>query len=174
MDPFLGEIRMFGGNFAPQGWALCNGALLDIATNDALFNLIGTSYGGDGVNNFGLPDLRGRLPVHQGTGQSTYTLGQSGGAETVTVTTSQLPTHTHTLLAISTGQVASPAGVLPAVAASTQAGIQVYGPAGGNPTHFNPAIIQNSDVGGLPHDNFQPYLCINFIIALQGIYPSQN
>jgi len=172
-EPFIGEIRMFAGNYAPQGWAFCDGTSLAITSYEALYQLIGTTYGGDGVTNFALPDLRGRLPLHQGRGQSTYTLGQNGGLENVTVTTNQLPAHTHTLQATSTGQVQSPAGAYPAVATSTQAGLQVYGPTGTAPTTFNPAIVQSDGGGGLPHNNFQPYLCINFIIALVGIYPSQ-
>jgi microcystin-dependent protein len=172
-EPFLGEIRMFAGTFAPVGWSLCDGTLVPIVNNDALFQLLGTAYGGDGVTNFALPDLRGRLPVHQGTGQSTYTLGQNGGVENATVVTSQLPGHSHTLQATSSGQVQSPAGAFPALATSTQSDLQIYGPTGTAPTTFNPAIVQNDGGGGLPHDNFQPYLCVNFIIALAGIYPSQ-
>jgi len=172
-EPFVGEIRMFSGTFAPVGWSFCDGTLFPIADYNVLYQLIGTTYGGDGVTNFAVPDLRGRLPVHQGTGQSVYTLGQKGGAENVTLITSQLPAHTHSLRATSTGQVPSPANAFPAVATSTQTGIQVYGPTGAAPTSLSPAIIQSSG-GSQAHDNFQPYLCVNFIIALNGVYPSQQ
>lgn len=168
-QPYLGEIRIFGGNFAPQGWAFCDGTVLPIAQYDALYALIGTTYGGDGQTTFALPDLRGRLPLHQGTGQSSYTPGQVGGAESVTLTPNQLPAHTHTLLS-GGGSALSPANAYPGVAAGTNS--EVYGAAIGL-TGFNPATITASP-GGQPHDNFQPYLCLNFIIALVGIFPSRS
>jgi microcystin-dependent protein len=174
-SPYIGEIRMFGGNFAPAGWAFCDGSLVAISQNDALFNLIGTTYGGDGQATFALPDLRGRLPLHQGqgTGLSNYTLGETGGVEQVTLTVNQIPVHNHALNAASTGQVLSPLNALPAVATSTQTGVEVYGPVAANPTTFNNQTIA-ADGGSQPHSNFQPYLCVDFIISLFGIFPSQN
>ena len=166
-SPYIGEIRMFCGNFAPAGWNFCNGALLAIAENDTLFNLIGTTYGGDGQNTFALPDLQGRLPVHMGTGGGgTYTLAQTAGAESVTLTGPQLPPHSHPLGTASAATTASPAGAVPADAAA----IKVYGP----PT----SLVGMTDTtdggtgGSQPHDNLMPYLCINFIISLFGVYPS--
>jgi microcystin-dependent protein len=171
-QPYLGEIRMFGGNFAPVGWAFCDGTLLPIAQNDALFAVIGATYGGNGQTTFALPDLRGRLPLHQGTGQSSYTPGQTGGAEKVTLTASQLPAHTHTLLS-GGGTALSPANAYPGAASTTNPDpARMYGAAVGL-TAFNPATITVSP-GGQPHDNFQPYLCVNFIIALVGVFPSQS
>jgi microcystin-dependent protein len=164
----MGEIRMFAGNFAPAGWAVCNGQLLPIAEYDALFSLIGTTYGGDGQSTFGLPDLRGRLPIHQGGG---YTLASGGGVETVTLTTAQLPAHPHALYA--TNNLAS--GTSPAnqaLGATQAATITPYGT--DNPVvALGPGSI--SAVGSnAAHDNFQPFLCVNFIIALFGVYPSQS
>jgi microcystin-dependent protein len=159
---------MFAGNFAPAGWMFCEGQLLQISQFETLFNLIGTTYGGDGQTTFALPDLRGRLPIHQGNG---FTLAQSGGSESVTLTASLIPAHTHPFLASSNqASTTSPANNLPAI---TQAvSISPYGLA-------NPLVPLNSasvsSVGGSqPHDNFQPYLCIDFIISLFGVFPSQN
>ena len=165
-QPYVGEIRMFGGNFAPAGWMFCEGQLLPIAENETLFQLIGTTYGGDGQSTFALPDLRGRLPVHFGNG---FTLAETGGAEQVTLTVSQIPAHSHPFLA--SGSVASsntPANNVPAL---TQAStITPYGT--DNPlVALSPTSI--TPVGGSqPHNNFQPYLCIDFIISLFGIFPS--
>lgn len=168
-EPFVGEIRMFAGTFAPVNWNFCDGTLLPIAQNDVLYSLIGTTYGGDGQTNFALPDLRSRVPMHQGAGN---TLGQAAGTENVTLTTGQLPSHSHRLMATSTGQVLSPANALPAVATSAHSGeIHVYGPAAGSPTNLNPVSVQ-TDGSGLPHNNVQPYLAISFIIALVGLYPA--
>ena len=167
-QPYVGEIRMFAGNFAPAGWMFCEGQLLPIAEYETLFNLIGTTYGGDGQSTFGLPDLRGRLPIHQGSG---FTLAQTGGVEQVTLTASQIPAHTHPFLATA-NQASSqnPGSQLPAI---TQAfSITPYGTAAPQ-VQLSPSSV--SSVGGSqPHDNFQPYLCIDFIISLFGVFPSQS
>lgn len=164
-QPFIGEIRIFSANFAPVGWALCEGQLLAVATYDALFSLLGTTYGGDGRTTFGLPDLRGRVPLHQGDG---FRTGQHGGAESVTLTTPQLPPHTHSWEATTAGAAnSSPVGNALATATAT-----IYS----NVNPINP-LAQNavSNTGGsTPHDNIQPYICINYIISLYGIYPSRQ
>ena len=163
-QPYVGEIRMFGGNFAPAGWMFCNGQLLPISEYETLFNLIGTTYGGDGQSTFGLPDLRGRLPIHQGSG---FVLAQNGGAETVTLTTSTIPAHTHTVSATTNSNTASlPNGNFLA------AGPDIYDQNKPGTSTMAPAI---SSVGGSqPHDNFQPYLCVSFIISLFGVFPSPS
>jgi microcystin-dependent protein len=163
-QPYVGEIRMFGGNFAPYGWMFCNGQLLPISEYDVLFNLIGTTYGGDGQSTFALPDLRGRLPVHQGSG---FVMGGTGGAETVALTTSTMPSHSHTVFATTNSNTASlPGGNFLA------AGPDIYDQNKAGTNTMAPAI---SSVGGSqPHNNFQPYLCISFIISLFGVYPSQS
>lgn len=162
---------MFAGNFAPRGWAFCNGQLLSISQNSALFALLGTTYGGDGQNTFALPDLRGRAPVHAGTlsGGGTYVQGQAGGVESVTLTSTQIPPHTHTLTAGAVGTQASPAGGLPG---TTPARDFRYSNANANVT-LNPAALQTAG-GSQPHDNLSPYLGISFIIALEGVFPSRN
>ena len=168
--PFLGEIRMFGGNFAPVGFAFCDGQTLAIAQNDALFALIGTTYGGDGQTTFNLPDLRGRIPVHagQGPGLSNYVLGQSGGSETVTLTAPQLPAHAHAPLAQSAaGNQPAPAGGVWAASAQNQ-----FSSNAPNVGMSNSAI--GSAGGSQPHDNMMPYQVVSFIIALEGIFPSRN
>lgn len=165
-QPYVGEIRMFAGNFAPAGWMFCEGQLLPISENETLFNLIGTTYGGDGQSTFALPDLRGRLPLHQGNG---FILAETGGAEEVTLTTQQIPVHNHPAGCISTdGNSVSPTGGLPSVNTTALA----YG-AMPPQTPMNAASI--APVGGSqPHTNFQPYLCVDFIISLFGIFPSQT
>src|SRR5262245_42735371 len=165
-SPYVGELRMFAGNFAPVGWMFCEGQLLPISENETLFNLIGTTYGGDGQSTFALPDLRGRVPVHQ---SPNYQLAQTGGVETVTLTASQLPTHTHPLLAsTNVAQDTSPSGKTVGQAGSGLFYIQ-------DVTDTNLSAQAITTVGGSqPHDNFQPYLCINFIISLFGIFPSQS
>lgn len=169
--PYLGEIRMFGGNFAPRGWAFCNGQLLSIAQNTALFSLLGTTYGGNGTTTFALPNLQGRVPIHWGTGQSSYVIGQQAGAENVTLLSSQMPIHSHTANAVASGgNQASPSGNLPAVE-STGTSLD-YSNSAANTT-MNPAMIGNAG-GGLPVSVVQPYLAVSFIIALQGIFPSRN
>jgi microcystin-dependent protein len=156
---------MFAGNFAPAGWMFCEGQLLPISENETLFQLIGTTYGGDGESTFALPDLRGRIPIHQGSG---FILAQTGGAEEVTLTVNQIPAHSHPLLASTDlGSLPDPGGSVPAT--SRTAGLDLY--LEDNPsTNLAPTSI--SPVGGSqPHTNFQPYLCINFIISLFGIFP---
>jgi microcystin-dependent protein len=171
-DQFLGEIRMFAGNFAPYGWALCDGQILPISQNTALFSLIGTYYGGDGVTTFALPNLQSRIPLHQGQGLglSAYPVGQSGGAENVTLTTQQMPQHHHTANVVSGPQATAPrpSNGYPGNAS----GGSVYS-TGTPDSTFNSGFVGQSG-SGQPHSNVQPYLCINFIIALQGIYPSRN
>jgi len=165
-QPYVGEIRMFAGNFAPAGWMFCEGQLLPISENETLFQLIGTTYGGDGESTFALPDLRGRIPIHQGNG---FILAETGGAEEITLTVSQIPAHSHAML----GSANIANGVSPTnqvVATSTEVTVSPYG--SDNPqTNLSPQAV--SAVGGSqPHTNFQPYLCINFIISLFGIFPS--
>ncbi|MCA1633540.1 MAG: tail fiber protein [Acidobacteria bacterium] len=165
-QPYVGEIRMFAGNFAPAGWMFCEGQLLPISENETLFNLIGTTYGGDGQSTFGLPDLRGRLPIHQGNG---FILAASGGAEEVTLTTQQIPVHNHPFLGSKgVGNQASPVGFLPA-ASNT---VSLYKAAA--PTNPMNAQAAGPTGGSQPHTNFQPYLCVDFIISLFGIFPSQT
>lgn len=169
-EPFVGEVRMFAGNFAPRGWAFCDGQLLAVSQNDALFSLLGTIYGGDGRTTFGLPDLRGRIPIHPGTGPglSPRRLGAKAGAEKVTLTVNQLPSHRHTWRASSAvAQNRSPGGN--ALASPTGS---IY-EAPNNEVNLNTETISN--VGGSQsHSNLMPFLCINFIIALFGIYPSRQ
>ena len=170
-EPFVGEIRMFAGNFAPRGWALCDGQLLAVSQNDALFSLLGTIYGGDGRTTFGLPDLRGRIPVHagQGPGLSERRLGAKGGAEQVTVTVNQLPSHTHPAQASDDlGTTPNPAGAAPAKSTTVDA----Y--AASAPTVDMSTQAVTSVGGSQSHTNLQPFLCVHFIIALVGIYPSRH
>ncbi|HSF98721.1 MAG TPA: tail fiber protein [Ornithinibacter sp.] len=165
-QPYVGEIRIFAGNFAPNGWLSCDGQILSISENETLFQLIGTTYGGDGQSTFALPDLRGRMPVHQGNGM---VLAETGGAEQVTLTTQQMPAHSHPLVgSAANASATSPAGgvpgTMPEVATSaygsdaplTTLAAQTISPAGGSQ----------------PHDNMQPFLCVGFIISLFGIFPS--
>jgi microcystin-dependent protein len=169
-EPFVGEIRMFAGNFAPRSWAFCDGQLLAVSQNDALFSLLGTVYGGDGRTTFGLPDLRGRIPTHAGAGPGLPPgrLGAKGGAENVTLTVNQLPSHGHPLHA-TTATAAQRQPVGSALAASTG---QVYTEIL-DPQTMNAQAI--SHVGGSrSHTNLMPYLCVHFIIALVGIYPSRQ
>jgi len=171
-DPFLGEVRMFAGTFAPVGWELCNGQLLSIAENDALYNLLGTTYGGDGVNTFGVPDLRGRSPVHQGQGQglSNRVLGQLTGTETVTLTAAQIPAHYHPVHATNTAGTAS----IPTnnVWGQGSTGEKQY--TQNAPNVSMSANCTTSTGGSQPHENMMPFLAVSFIIATQGIYPSQG
>jgi microcystin-dependent protein len=163
-QPYVGEIRMFAGNFAPAGWNFCEGQLLPISENETLFQLIGTTYGGDGESTFGLPDLRGRLPIHQGNG---FILAETGGAEEITLTVTQMAVHTHPLL-VSTAQgtTADPTGNV--VAASQNVDLFIQDVAD---TPLSPLAVGPTG-GSQPHTNFQPYLCIDFIISLFGIFPS--
>jgi microcystin-dependent protein len=166
--PFAGEIRMFAGNFAPVGWMFCAGQLLPISEYETLFNLIGTTYGGDGTSTFALPDLRSRLPVAQGPG---FALGQAGGAETVTLTTSQIPAHSHLFQAsTATGAQRSPANnVVAAIGGGASAAYIV-----GTPSAAMAPDSIGSAGGSQPHDNMQPFLVISFIISMFGVYPSQS
>ncbi|HEV2146108.1 MAG TPA: tail fiber protein [Longimicrobiaceae bacterium] len=163
-QPYVGEIRLFAGNFAPVGWAFCEGQLLPISENEALFQLIGTTYGGDGASTFALPDMRGRIPVHQGGG---FVLAQSGGAEEITLTVNQLPSHSHAMLASAdNADVTSAAG---SVLAQTPS----YTPyIADNPNVSMAASTVSPTGGSQPHTNFQPYICVNYIISLFGIFPS--
>lgn len=164
-QPFVGEIRMFGGNFAPVGWSFCEGQLVPIAENDVLFTLIGTTYGGDGQTTFALPDLRGRVPLHFGSGT---VIGERAGAETVTLTFQQIPVHSHALLAAaSSGNQISPAGHV--LANSFNVTPYINDITGGDMNLNSIGAAGESH----PHDNFQPYLCVSFIISLFGIFPSQ-
>lgn len=164
--PYIGDIRMFAGNFAPLGWALCQGQILSISQNDALYSLIGTTYGGDGQTTFALPDLRGRIPVHMA---SAYPLGGQAGTETVTLTTTNMPSHRHLLVATTgTGTVTTASGNILATSVTTKPYIAVE-----SSETLNPSVI--TPVGGSqPHENMMPYLALNFIIALEGVYPMQN
>jgi microcystin-dependent protein len=169
-DPFVGEIRMFAGTFAPAGWAFCAGQLMPISENDVLFNLIGTTYGGDGQETFGLPDLQGRVPVHMGQGpgiSQNYIIGQKFGVESVTVSIPQLPQHTHPMIA-STDTADQVTGANGVVAATPQ--LSMYF------TSQTDSALNNNTLtpmgGSQPHDNMMPYLCISYIISLFGIYPS--
>lgn len=169
--PYVGEMRMFAGNFAPTGWLFCDGQLLPISEYETLFQLIGTTYGGDGQETFALPDLRGRLPVHQGAGPglSGIIIGEAGGTESVTLISSQLPVHTHSMGAVDAqpGNEVSPAGRLPALSLNVVP--YLNDPPGGS---FHLAAV--TPVGGnQPHENLHPYLCVNFIIAAYGVFPSQ-
>jgi microcystin-dependent protein len=163
-QPYVGEIRMFAGNFAPAGWMFCEGQLLPISENETLFQLIGTTYGGDGQSTFALPDLRGRLPIHQGNG---FILAEVGGAEEITLTVNQIPAHSHPLLATgnSAAQTTPETNVL-----GTPTVVDLYRVSAADTALSSQSI---SPVGGSqPHTNFQPYLCIDFIISLFGIFPS--
>ena len=169
-DPYIGEIRIFAGSFAPAGWMFCSGQQLPISENEALFQLIGTTYGGDGEETFNLPNLQSRIPIHQGqgTGLSSHMLAETGGAEEITLTTQQIPVHTHPLLpTTSVGNQIGPGGALPA---QTAGGLQPYFEAAPNAA-MSPQSV--GPVGGSqPHTNFQPYLCVNYILSLFGIFPS--
>jgi microcystin-dependent protein len=165
-QPYVGEIRMFAGNFAPAGWMFCEGQLLPISENETLFQLIGTTYGGDGESTFALPDMRGRIPIHQG---NSFILAETGGAEEITLTVNQIPAHNHAMLANgeSSGGT-SPDGSF--LARNASADFYTNDTSGGL-SQMNPVTV--GPVGGSqPHTNFQPYLCVDFIISLFGIFPS--
>ena len=166
-QPYVGEIRMFAGNFAPAGWMFCEGQLLPISENETLFQLIGTTYGGDGESTFGLPDLRGRIPIHMGNG---FVLAENGGAEEITLTVSQTPQHSHPFQATTnqaSGTAPGPSVTYGVAVAST---ITPYG-TDAPPVNLSPQMIDSTG-GSQPHTNFQPYLCIDFIISLFGLFPS--
>jgi microcystin-dependent protein len=165
-QPYVGEIRMFAGNFAPAGWMFCEGQLLPISENETLFQLIGTTYGGDGESTFALPDLRGRIPIHQGNG---FILAETGGAEEITLTINQIPSHSHAALcSTDPANTVVPQNAVPATIPDVNS--LCYGT--DNPgTTLSPNTI--GPVGGSqPHNNFQPYLCVDFIISLFGLFPS--
>jgi microcystin-dependent protein len=169
-QPYIGEIRMFAGNFAPAGWMFCEGQTLPISENDALFTLIGTTYGGDGQETFNLPDLRGRIPIHQGTNQDvSFTLAEMAGVESVTLTTQQLPIHSHPIVATSSlATTRNPADAVPAQSSSVTMFINADASDPLSPQMLTP-------VGGSqPHSNMQPYLCVSFIISLFGLYPQPS
>lgn len=168
-QPFIGEIRMFGGNFPPSGWAMCDGQLMPISENEALFTLIGTTYGGDGQETFAVPDLRGRLPMHQGAGPglNPKTIGEKSGAESVTLTVNQIPAHTHPPQSFSgSGDQTTPQNGIWAGAATSR-----YSSSAPNLAMMNTLV--GIAGGSQPHDNMQPYLTISFIISLFGIFPQQ-
>lgn len=198
MDPFLAQIVMFGGNFAPRGWAFCNGQLLAISQNSALFSLLGTTYGGDGRTSFGLPDLRGRAPIHSGSstgpGLSTYRLGQRGGLEYVNLNVTQIPSHTHAAAGQTTIMVSNQPGTSPepiwggsisavgaprgkasdALIYNDQApNVSLYNDHSGH-TAANTTVTVGNTGGSQAHTNMQPYLAVNYIIALQGVFPSRS
>ena len=167
-QPYVGEIRMFAGNFAPAEWMFCNGQTLPISDYETLFQLIGTTYGGDGQSTFGLPNLQSRVPIHFGGG---FTLAQTGGVETVTLTTNQIPSHSHPMVASDKGPALSPANATLGVVASSQPGASIYNTAANVSQNLVPSTMLNTG-GNQPHDNRQPYLAISFIISLFGIFPS--
>jgi microcystin-dependent protein len=176
-QPFIGEIRLTGHNFAPSGWAFCNGQLISIAENETLFALIGTTYGGDGQTTFALPDLRGRvvLGAGQGPGLSNYSFGQTGGTEQVTLSSNQMPAHRHNVLAASSGSgaVASPAGKV--WSANSNSGSLQYAAGSANPPIVSMAPAQVGTAGSSqPHENMPPFLGLSYIISLFGIFPSQS
>jgi microcystin-dependent protein len=167
-EPFIGEIRMFGGSFAPAGWAFCDGRLIAISQNEALFTLLGTIYGGDGVNTFALPDLRGRIPVHQGPG---FVLGQLAGSESVTLNINQIASHTHTVAAKSTAVAATAGSNFYGGGPNGAAAYGIYDAAGS--VTMNAGMVTPGG-GSQPHENMMPTLTITYIIALQGVFPTQN
>lgn len=170
-NPFIGEIRMFGGSFAPAGWAMCAGQLMPISQNDALFTLIGTTYGGDGQETFGMPDLQGRVPIHAGQGpgiSQTYQLGEEAGVETVTLTSQSTPIHNHAWLA-STSVGTNPSAQGRVVAQSVSGDLYVEDVTDNN---LNAQVL-NMFGGSQPHENMMPFLVITFIISLFGVFPHQ-
>lgn len=178
-SPYVGEIRLFAGNFPPNGWMFCSGQLLPISENDVLFTLIGTTYGGDGQSTFALPNLQSRIPIHMGTGNglSTYVIGETGGAEQVTLSVNQIPSHTHPALATTAqGNTNIPAAnaILASMGPAGIAQVPCYLPF----PNANQIVLNAGTVGPVggsqPHENLQPYLCINYIISLFGIFPSQT
>lgn len=177
MDEFIGVVKIFAGNFAPRGWAFCNGQLLSIAQNTAVFSLLGTTYGGDGRTTFGLPDLRGRAPIHfgQGPGLSVYQQGQTGGVETVTLLTTEIPAHSHNLnVNNANANVHTPVNN-----SSIAASMDINGDVANGFVNTTPGTTLNAGSigvagGNQPHENRSPYLTLNYIICLQGVFPSRN
>jgi microcystin-dependent protein len=180
MDPFIGQISLLGCNFAPVGWALCQGQILPISQNTALFSLLGTNFGGNGVSNFALPDLRSRVPIGfgQGAGLSAYTIGQSAGVETVQIAAPNYPSHSHSLTAAAGAATQNaPAGLIEAEGQTGGRGgtldLALYS-ASGSATTLAPGALASAPGGSQPHNNLQPYLALNFCIALQGVFPSRS
>lgn len=180
MEPFLGQLSLFGCNFAPRGWAMCQGQLLAIAQNIALFSLLGTNFGGDGVRTYALPDLRSRAPIGfgQGQGLSNYAIGESGGVETSAIDSSSYPAHSHPLFAGASPATENAPGGL--IEAEGQIGhrdhtvnLALYSPTG-TATTLAPAALTTAAGGGRPHNNLQPYLALNFCVALQGVFPARS
>jgi len=180
MDPFLGQINLFGCNFAPRGWSMCQGQVMSIAQNTALFSLLGTNFGGNGTTTFLLPDLQGRAPIGfgQGPGLSNYTIGERSGAESAPVAAVSYPAHSHTLFAAAgPGTTNAPSSMIEAEGQTGGRGgtinLALYS-ASGTPTSLAAAALTAATGGNQPHNNIQPYLALNFCIALQGIFPSRN
>ncbi|MFD2673525.1 phage tail protein [Marinicrinis sediminis] len=170
MDGFLGEIRIFAGRYAPEGWAMCNGQLLAISQNDALYSLIGTTYGGDGINSFALPDLRGRLPLHQGERPSSSTLfrmGQRGGSEEITLLSSQMPSHTHSVSSSKVGSTDNPTNAFWGTGPSP-----LY--SDNSPSSMMSSQAISKSGGNLAHENMMPFLALTYIIALVGTFPTRS
>lgn len=168
-QPYIGEIRQFGGNFAPVGWQFCRGQIISIAENEVLYQLIGTTYGGNGVETFGLPDLQGRIPLHMGTqGDIPYVIGQKAGVESVTLTTQQIPAHTHVPSASTTGGSDNPSGAVWGPSTSGNAYAAAPGSLSLGATTVNPAG------GSQPHDNMHPFTAVSYIIAMYGVFPTQS
>ncbi|QEC79662.1 phage tail protein [Mucilaginibacter ginsenosidivorax] len=176
MEPYIGEIRMFAGNFAPQGWFFCDGSLLSISQYSAFFSLLGTTYGGDGMSTFQIPDLRGRAPIHSGNGQgknvSRYELGQVGGNENITLIAPQMPAHSHVINCSSTADLAVPAAGYPAASSDPALGTIINSYASTTDSQMNPLAVAPAG-GNQPVNVVTPYLAVNFIIAWQGIWPSR-
>jgi microcystin-dependent protein len=174
-DQFISEIRIFAGNFAPTGWALCDGQLMPISQNTALFSLLGTTYGGNGVSTFGLPNLQGSTPLGagQGPGLSLRDLGEIGGEQTVALLGSQMPSHSHTAQAATSGGTVSPANATWGESKLGKTPLAVYAASGPNNVLMSPQGLSPAG-GNLPHNNMPPYLCLTFIIALQGIFPARS
>ena len=174
MDPFVAEIRIFPFNFAPKGWAFCDGQILPLSQNTALFSLLGTTYGGDGKSNFALPDMQGNVPMHpgQGPGLSLHDLGETGGSDSVSLLESEIPSHSHTMMAFTgLGNRLTPI----ANSISRETGATSFVPSTANPPTFNMSSNAVAPAGGdQPHNNLQPYLTLNFCIALQGVYPPRT
>jgi microcystin-dependent protein len=174
-DPFVAEIRIFPFNFAPTGWAKCNGQLLPISQNTALFSLLGTIYGGDGKSTFGLPDLQGAAAMFwgQGAGLSLRDEGETGGSQTVTLLTTELPVHVHAVNAKTTGGQAVPTGLVWGTSNAAKAAANFYAPAAPSPVAMNPGALSIAG-SSFPHNNMPPYLTLNFCIALQGVFPPRS
>ena len=174
-DQFVAEIRIFAGNFAPLGWAFCNGQILPISQNTALFSLIGTFYGGNGTSNFALPNLQGSAPLGQGQGSglSLRSVGESGGGQTVTLLASQMPAHGHSAMAVTSGGQDTPAGNVWGESKLGKTPLYVYAASGAANVNMNPGALAPAG-SNQPHNNMPPYLCLSFIIALTGVFPARG